>query len=172
MTNVEAAESVNSNLISLSLDSGAVRDYGESDYDINTARRTISQADDDVKRKSKHVLTPVTNGLSHTGKVNAEDDACGPAEEPWSAGCVVGLKIYAYKTVATTRVRNSDGQIVNTVAFDVDDAKSGGELGKLTTLFSLSLLDASITRNLRKIKVRYKKKSMKVRLRFRHKQRW
>ncbi|ESZ93164.1 hypothetical protein SBOR_6443 [Sclerotinia borealis F-4128] len=104
--------------------------------------------------------TPAATPTTPTGK-----DVISTTEDAWNASCVVGLKVYTYQTIATIGLGKapvSDG--VGLGIGGVEGVEGGKEQGirKL-----LSLLDDGFASNLRKVKVKMNKKSLKMKWKFR-----
>lgn len=107
------------------------------------------------------VLTPPPTPLPTSALpiLNHEADM---AKDAWNASCVVGLKIYTHETIASIGIGKSADAVKVEISPDLTEKELG--IRKL-----LSTLDDTFSSNLRKVKIKTKKKTFQIKWKFKDK---
>ena len=107
-------------------------DKGATAKDEKKADTETIMATDDAKEAPTQPFTAGAGDAPNPDKqadvnpvpqADSGDDKV-PVEEPWNAACVVGLRVFCHKTIATTRVVRPENEIVTVETkpeLDVDD---------------------------------------------------
>ncbi|KAF7901763.1 uncharacterized protein EAF01_007062 [Botrytis porri] len=106
-------------------------------------------------------LTPPPTPLP-TPALPIPNDEADMTKDAWDASCVVGLKIYTDQTIASIGI----GELAGAVKVEIspDLAKKGQGIRKL-----FSTLDDIFSSNLRRVKIKTKKKTLQIKWKFKDK---